>query len=93
MRCPARRDEARRQRRRGQHRRHSDDFRGGLVEVVEFLSDASAGNDTPFVRIARERDTHYNWKMLAAKQEKPRREFGKAWAHPDPDNRPEVNES
>jgi hypothetical protein len=69
-----------------------DDFGGGLVEVVEFRSGTSAGNGTPFVRVAQERDTRYNREILAAKQEKLRQEFGKEWTQADPDNRPEFNE-
>ena len=69
-----------------------DDFRGGLAEVIEFSSDISAGKLTPFVRAAQEPDTWHNWRELAAAQKKLRAEFGKRWAHPDPDHRPEFNE-
>jgi hypothetical protein len=69
-----------------------DDFRGGLAEVIEFSSDISAGKPTPFVRAVQEPDTWHNWRELAAAQKKLRAEFGKNWAHPDPDHRPEFNE-
>jgi len=69
-----------------------DDFRGGLGEVIEFGSDISAGKPTPFVRVAQQRDTWHNWRELAGMQKKLRAEFGKSWAHPDPDDRPEFNE-
>jgi hypothetical protein len=69
-----------------------DDFRGGLAEVIEYRMDISAGKPTPFVRLVQEPDTWHNWKMLAAEQKKLRMEFGKNWAHPDPDFRPEFNE-
>ncbi len=69
-----------------------DDFRGGLAEVVEVKPDISRGKPTPFVRVAQEPDTWHNWHMLAEEQKKLRAEFGKKWAHPDPDFRPEFNE-
>ena len=69
-----------------------DDFRGGLAEVTEVRPDISKGKPTPFIRVAQEPDTLHNWKILAADQKKLRAEFGKSWAHPDPDNRAEFNE-
>lgn len=69
-----------------------DDFRGGLAEVTEVRPDISKGNPTPFIRVAQEPDTLHNWKILAADQKKLRAEFGKSWAHADPDNRAEFNE-
>jgi hypothetical protein len=69
-----------------------DDFRGGLAEVIEYSPDISAGKLTPFVRAVQEPDTWHNWRELAAAQKKLRAEFGKKWAHPDPDDRPEFNE-
>jgi len=52
----------------------------------------SAGKPVPFVCVAQERDTWHNWQMLSAAEKKLRAEFGKKWAHPDPDHRPEFNE-
>lgn len=69
-----------------------DDFRGGLAEVTEIRPDISKGKPTPFIRVAQEPDTLHNWKILAADQKKLRTEFGKSWAHPDPDNRAEFNQ-
>jgi hypothetical protein len=69
-----------------------DDFRGGLAEVIEVKPDVSGGKPTPFIRTAQQPDTWHNWKYLAAEQKKLRAEFGKRWAHPDPDHRPEFNE-
>src|SRR5438270_7553086 len=67
-----------------------DDFRGGLAEVVEVKPDKSAGKPACFVRAAQEPDTWHNWTTyLAPMQKKLREEFGKRWAHPDPDYRPE----
>jgi hypothetical protein len=69
-----------------------DDFRGGLAEVAEFGMQTSAGRPTPFVRIVQEKDAWQNWQMLAADQRKHRAEFGRNWAHPDPDHRLEFNQ-
>ena len=70
-----------------------DDFRGGLAEVVEGKPDISGGKPTLFVRVAQQPDTWHNWTtFLAPMQKKLREEFGKKWAHPDPDYRPEFNE-
>ncbi|HVS74552.1 MAG TPA: hypothetical protein VHE23_03915 [Candidatus Acidoferrales bacterium] len=69
-----------------------DDFCGGLAEVLEVKAGLSAGASSVFVRLAQEPDTLHNWPYLAAKQKEVRERFGKNWAHPDPDNRPEFNE-
>lgn len=69
-----------------------DDFRGGLAEVIEYSAKISKGRSTPFVRVAQQLDTWHNWRELASMQKKLREEFGKSWAHPDPDHRPEFNE-
>ena len=69
-----------------------DDFRGGLGEVTEVKMDRIGGKQVPFVRVAQEPDTLHSWPYLAPMQKKLREEFGKKWAHPDPDFRPEFNE-
>lgn len=69
-----------------------DDFRGGLAEVAEFGFLKAAGRETLFVKVVQLMDTSQNWQMLAEQQSKLRAEFGKSWAHPDPDYRPEFNE-
>lgn len=70
-----------------------DDFRGGLAEVVEVKPDKVGGKSVCFVRAAQEPDTWHNWTtFLAPMQPKLRKEFGKNWARPDPDWRPEFNE-
>jgi len=69
-----------------------DDFRGGLAEVIEVTNAISKGKPTPFILIAQEPDTRHNWRLLAAAQKTLRAEFGKRWAGPDPDQRPEFNE-
>jgi hypothetical protein len=69
-----------------------DDFRGGLAEVTEFAIGISAAKPAPFIVVAQQPDTQHNWKLLAAEQKKLRAEFGRTWARPDPDHRPEFNE-
>jgi hypothetical protein len=69
-----------------------DDFRGGLGEVTEIKMEMVRGNPTPYIRAAQEPDTLHNWTYLAPMQAKLRKEFGRKWAHPDPDFRPEFNE-
>ena len=69
-----------------------DDFRGGLAEVFECNMKKSKGRSIPFIRVAQQLDTWHNWRELASMQKKLREEFGKSWAHPDPDERPEFNE-
>ena len=68
------------------------DFRGGLAEVREVRQDISKGQPTPFVRVVQQMDTIHNWKLLASEQKEHRRQHGKSWAHPDPDDRPEFND-
>lgn len=63
-----------------------DDFHGGLIEVTEFRS-----GGTPFVVVAKEQKSAYNWNLLATWQQRLRSKFGQTWAHPDPDSRPEFN--
>jgi hypothetical protein len=70
-----------------------DDFRGGLAEVIGVRQDISAGKPTPFVCVVQQPDSWHNWKLLATSQKQLRAEFGKNRAHPDPDLRPEFNES
>jgi len=69
-----------------------DDFRGGLAEVADFAMQKSAGKQTPFVKVIELIDTWLNWQMLAGDQRKYRAEFGRKWAHPDPDHRLEFNQ-
>lgn len=69
-----------------------DDFRGGLAEVMDVRQEKSKGQLTPFVRVVQQPDTLHNWKLLASEQKEHRRQHGKSWAHPDPDNRPEFND-
>ncbi len=70
-----------------------DDFRGGLAQVFEYSMKTSAGRPVPFVRVAQQMDTWHNWRELSQMQKKLRAEFGKNWAHPDPDERVEFNDA
>ena len=70
-----------------------DDFRGGLAQVFEYRMNVSKGRPVPFVRVAQQMDTWHNWRELAQMQKKLRAEFGKNWAHPDPDGRAEFNDA
>lgn len=69
-----------------------DDFRGGKATVSDVSLRTSRGVPTPFVEVAQNPGSFYNWEMLAAKQAALAAEFGESWAHPDPDPRPEFNE-
>ncbi len=70
-----------------------DDFYGGLAELVEVKLERIGANPVVFVRAVQEPDTWHNWSTyLAPMQKKLREEFGKKWAHPHPDWRPEFNE-
>jgi hypothetical protein len=69
-----------------------DDFRGGLAEVSEIRQDISKGQPTTFVRVVQQPDTIHNWKLLAQEQKELKQRHCKAWAHPDPDHRPEFND-
>jgi hypothetical protein len=69
-----------------------DDFCGGLAEVVDSFVRTSGAQATPFVAVAQESHANSNWRHLAGLQKKLRAKFGKNWAHPDPDLRPEFNE-
>jgi hypothetical protein len=70
----------------------SDDFYGGLAEVVSLRAGLSVGSDLPYVCFAQDPGTWHNWQRLAAEQKQMRALFGKNWSHPSPDDRPEFNE-
>jgi hypothetical protein len=69
-----------------------DDFRGGLAEVIEVRQEKSKGQPTSFVRVVQQQDTIHNWALLAFEQKELQQRHGKDWAHPNPDDRPELNE-
>ena len=70
-----------------------DDFRGGLAEVAEVKLDKIGGTPISYLCAVQEPGTWHNWTtFLAPIQKRLREEFGKRWAHPDPDWRPEFNE-
>jgi len=70
----------------------SDDVEGGLAHVVEISEGMSGGENVHFVEVKEHPGHGYNWEqMLAEEQVALRREFGRRWAHEDPDDRPEFN--
>jgi signal peptidase II len=69
-----------------------DDFRGGKATVSQVKDETLAGRAVPFVEVAENPGSFYNWEHLAAKQPALAAEFGEARAHPIPDHRPEFNE-
>ena len=71
----------------------ADDFRGGKATVASVRPGTSKGDEVPFIEVVQNPGTLYNWGLLGAKQDALAAEFGDTWAHPDPDLRPEFNES
>lgn len=69
-----------------------DDVRGGRAHVRNVEMRTSLGRPTPFVEVAENPGWFYNWELLAAEQDTLATRFGDAWAHPDPDLRPEFND-
>ncbi len=69
-----------------------DDFRGGRARVTAVKLETSRGRSVPFIEVAENPGTSYNWEHLAGKQAALAAEFRDAWAHPDPDLRPEFND-
>jgi len=69
----------------------ADDFRGGKATVSAVEVQISNGSPMPFIEVAQNPGTWYNWAMLADKQAALAAEFGDTWAHPEPDLRPEFN--
>jgi hypothetical protein len=69
-----------------------DDFRGGKATVTAVRMGVSRGASVPFVEVAENPGSFYNWELLAEKQAALAAEFGDVRAHPDPDPRPEFNE-
>jgi signal peptidase II len=69
-----------------------DDFRGGKATVSQVKDEMLGGRAVPFVEVAENPGSFYNWEYLAEKQPALAAEFGDARAHPIPDYRPEFNE-
>ncbi|HEX3466588.1 MAG TPA: hypothetical protein VHT05_00650 [Candidatus Elarobacter sp.] len=70
----------------------ADDFRGGKATVVAVQPGRSKSTPVAFVEVEQNPGCLYNWEMLAEKQAELAAQFGDAWAHPDPDYRPEFND-
>lgn len=69
-----------------------DDFRGGKATVSQVKDETLGGLGGPFVEVAENPGSFYNWEYLAEKQAELAAKFGDARAHPIPDYRPEFNE-
>jgi hypothetical protein len=70
----------------------ADDFRGGKATVAAVRMQTSLGKQIPFIEVVQNPGSFYNWAHLAEKQAALAAAFGEAWAHADPDVRPEFNE-
>ncbi len=69
-----------------------DDLRGGKATVTRVKDETIRGRGVPFVEVAENPGSFYNWEYLGGKQAALAAEFGDAWAHAAPDYRPEFNE-
>ncbi|HXW51757.1 MAG TPA: hypothetical protein VEJ41_07170 [Candidatus Acidoferrales bacterium] len=63
----------------------ADDFRGGKATVSKVTGEGA------WIEIEQNPGTLYSWAALAGKQDELATRFGEAWAHSDPDLRPEFN--
>jgi hypothetical protein len=70
----------------------SDDFEGGLCEVINVKEETIAGRLIVFVEIKENPGSYYNWDYLRAIQDGLRERFGTQRGRPIPDDRPEFNE-
>ena len=73
--------------------RGADDFSGGIATVSKV--ELNPGNKTNycFVSIKERPGSTYNWAHLEKEQKKLKKLYGDEIAHPDPDLRPEFNDS
>ena len=69
-----------------------DDVRGGKATVSRVQTETLGAREVPFVEVAQNPGSFYNWEHLAEKQAALAAEFGERWAYQDPDDRPEFNE-
>jgi hypothetical protein len=70
----------------------ADDFRGGKATVSAVHTEVTSSDPSPFIEVSENPGTLYNWALLAPKQSELEARYGDAWAHPDPDLRPEFND-
>jgi hypothetical protein len=77
--------------------RGSDDFAGGIATISKVEVDKYGhGPENPnycFVSIEERLGSSYNWANLEKEQERLKEMYGDQIAHPDPDDRPEFNDS
>lgn len=77
--------------------RGRDDFAGGIATISKVeLNKFGNGPDKPnycFVNIEERPGVGYNWRSLEEEQKKLKELYGDQIAHPDPDDRPEFNDS
>ena len=69
----------------------ADDFRGGKATVSKVRMSEGQGKQVAWVEVVENPGSYYNWAVLAEKQAELAMEFADAWAHADPDLRPEFN--
>ena len=69
-----------------------DDVRGGRATVTRVQIDTVGGRNVPFVEVAEDPGSLYNWEHLAEKQTDLAAQFGARRARPDPDARPQFND-
>jgi hypothetical protein len=69
----------------------ADDFRGGKATVCAVQLGQGLGGQTAWIEVSQNPGMFYNWAVLSEQQAQLAAQFGDAWAHPDPDLRPEFN--
>ena len=76
--------------------RGRDDVQGGLATISEVKINRNLPKNhmnSIFIRVEEVPVTAYNWNILMTKQEGLKKMFGDQVAKPDPDDRPEFNQT
>ena len=76
--------------------RGRDDVRGGLATISEVKISRSLPKNhmnSIFIKVEEVPTTSYNWNILMTKQDGLKEMFGDQVARPDPDDRPEFNQT
>lgn len=68
-----------------------DDYNGGQATLTKVEEGISGGEPAIFVSVKEVPGHSWNWQYLEEKQKELKKQYGKAVAHPDPDERPEFN--